>query len=255
MNEALPHPSLARARTLGLEIATRSLFGGESNLLASEPDEESLQVAIVVRALVQHRGVIDERVWLSQEAVRRLTESGLQEPKRDRFERYAQRGLAKLHNRYGKACTHCTFKPAGTNVGSSGLGSGRTLCSICSGTGRTGDGEGVTRCMACNATGVTVCGPCDGTGRVFDVTARTLSVGVGELEFVFLPAIRPALHQAISRFLLAAEPLPETFAFDIDRPIGVESSSYRTHVASGPPRIYGIEVSGCLLCTSPSPRD
>jgi len=48
--ERLPHPSLARARDLGLKVTMRSFLGGESNLLADEPDEESMQVAIVVRA-------------------------------------------------------------------------------------------------------------------------------------------------------------------------------------------------------------
>lgn len=101
-------------------------------------------------------------------------------------------------------------------------------------------------CVACNGTGTTVCGPCDGTGQVFDVTARTLSVGVGELEFVFLPAMPPSLHAAISQFLLGVDALPARYAFDIERPVVTENVSYRTHIPAGPPRIYGIEASGPL---------
>jgi len=181
--------------------------------------------------LVQHRGVADERLWLSGEAVKRLRDAGQQEPKRARFERYTQRGLVEIHDRRGRVCSHCTFKP------------GVAVCSKCLGTGGP---RGEARCSACSGGGGSPCGPCDGTARVFGVTARRLSVGVGELEFVFLPALSPSLHEAITRLLLGAESLPPGFAFDIDRPIVTETASYRTHVPSGPPRIYGIDASGPL---------
>jgi hypothetical protein len=239
MNKTLPHPSLARARDLGLEVITRSFFGGESNLLTREPDEESMQVAIVMRALVQRRAVQDARVWMSGPAVKRLRDEGLQPvPPRARFDRYVQRALAEIHDRKSHACTHCSFTP------------GRAMCPICVGQGTVQEDEdslfrrreGPVRCSACAGSGGTRCGPCDGEGQVFPVTVRTLSVGVGELEYVFVPAMAPSLHAALSQCLLGADALPAAFSFDVERPIVNESMSYRSHVPIGPERIYGIEA-------------
>jgi len=79
--------------------------------------------------------------------------------------------------------------------------------------------------------------------QVFPVTVRTLSVGVGELEYVFLPSMSTGLDAVVSLRLLAADALPSAFSFDIDRPIVSELSSYRGHSSAGPPRIHGIDVN------------
>ncbi len=240
MAETFPLPSLARARNLGLEVTARSFFGGESNLLTRKPDEESMQVAVVVRALVQRRAVQDARVWMSGPAVKRLRDEGLQKSHpRSRFDRYVQRALAQIHDRKGHACTHCSFTP------------GRAICPICVGQGTLEEDEsslfrrreGPVRCAACAGSGGSRCGPCDGEGQVFPVTVRTLSVGVGELEYVYVPAMAPSLHAALSQCLLGADSLPAAFSFDVERPIVNESMSYRSHIPIGPERIYGIEAS------------
>lgn len=237
-------PSLARAREAGLEAKTRSFFGRETNLLAREPDENVMIIALVVRALVQHRSVVDERVFLSGSAIKKLRDAGLQPPKpRARFERFADRALAQIHDRKGHVCTHCTYTP------------GFALCPMCLGRGQVvqnqssllRQNEHPITCPTCRGSTRAQCGPCDGETQVFPVTTRTMRVGVGELEYVFLPAMPPSLHASITRVLLGAEALPPAWSFDIDRPIVNESMSYRSHIPIGPPRIYDIDAGVPLM--------
>lgn len=232
-NGEIAWPSLARARELGLIAEKRGWFG-TTNLLESEPRSDRVTLALVVRALVQTRSFHDREDELGTGLVNRLMEASSYVPS-SRFQPSSWQCVSALHDARPRRCGTCRLRP------------GREMCQVCAGEGRIQRQEDDRSlfCRACERTGWITCTRCDGGGEVQRVTVRTFQDRVGELEHVFVPAITPTLHEALSERLLGQDQLPAELRVDLDH-ASVKLGDYRGDAADSRPHFHRIDASQVL---------
>jgi len=230
-------PSLAQARELGLVAHQAGWFGRTTNLLEREPGNESLVIALVVRALVHTRSTFDREDELGDGLVSRLVAAASGVPSR-RLQSSTWQAVVAVHDRAPRTCSACTFAP------------GKGSCAACGGSGRISarehDDNETYACPSCNGKGLVACSRCDGGMRTQRVTVRTWNDHVAELEHAFFGPMSPLLMGAIPDHLLAEAQLPGELRVDLERPRPRALGSYRTGSRAGPPRFHGIEAGAVL---------